>query len=87
MLKQSLMPAISIIQEIFLEENETMRKTTQILSVEKNDFKKELEFEVTFLLSLTEKQRCAMMKKLAKQSRLALKNNVNSKTPVIISRP
>lgn len=62
------------------------KNNTHILVLDKDDPKKELEFEVAFYLSLTEKQRYTIMKKLAKQTLETLKNNDYSKTPAIISR-
>lgn len=59
---------------------------TYILQLDKDDHKKELEFEVAFNLSLTVEQRYKRMKKLVN---LALKNvrkHDYPKTPKIISR-
>lgn len=57
-----------------------------MLSLDHDDPEKELEFEVAFQLTLTEKQRYATMKKLVQQSLEVMKND-NSKTPAIVSRP
>ncbi|MFO7446261.1 MAG: hypothetical protein R6W90_07835 [Ignavibacteriaceae bacterium] len=61
-------------------------KKTYILSLEKDDPKKELEFEVAFQLSLTEKQRYKRMKKLFYQAIAERKKKNPSKKPIIISR-
>jgi hypothetical protein len=63
------------------------KKQTNILSLENNDPQKELEFEVAFQLSLSEKQRYAIMKKLNRQTIAMIKNNDDQKTPAIFSRP
>jgi hypothetical protein len=63
------------------------KKQTNILSLENNDPQKELEFEVAFQLSLSEKQRYTIMKKLNRQTIAMIKNNDDQKTPAIFSRP
>jgi hypothetical protein len=63
-----------------------MKKKTHILSLEKDDPKKELEFEVTFQLSLTSSQRYKRMIKLFKQNKTFIKKNERQKTPAAISR-
>lgn len=55
--------------------------------LEKDDPKKELEFEIAFQLSLTVRQRYKRMKKLVDQTIDAVKKNDYPKTPSIISRP
>ncbi|HVO74700.1 MAG TPA: hypothetical protein VMT35_11800 [Ignavibacteriaceae bacterium] len=62
------------------------RRKTYILQIENDDPKKELEFEVEFYLSLTEKQRYKIMMSLLKQTIKALKKNDYQKSPAIISR-
>ena len=57
---------------------------TYMLALEKDDPEKELEFEVAFQLTLSEKQRYSIMKKLTKQSRDVIKKNDNKKSPAII---
>jgi len=63
------------------------KQKTYILQLEKDDPKKELEFEVAFQLSLTEKQRYKRMKKLFSQTMDNIKRHDYPKTPAIISRP
>jgi hypothetical protein len=60
---------------------------TMILSIDNDDPRRELEFEVAFQLSLTTQQHYARMKKLVNQTMEVVKNNDNKKTPAIISRP
>jgi len=62
------------------------KKNTFILSLEKDDPKKELEFEVTFQLSLTSSQRYKRMIKMFKQNTDSINKNERQKTPAIISR-
>jgi hypothetical protein len=59
---------------------------TYILSLEKDDSKKELEFEIAFQLSLTTEQRYKRMKKLIRQTMDIVKKHDYPKTPAIISR-
>ena len=64
-----------------------MRKQkTYILQLEKDDPKKEMEFEVAFQLSLTEKQRYKILMRLLKQTIKFVKKHDYPKTPAIISR-
>ena len=62
------------------------KKNTYILSLEKDDPKKELEFEITFQLSLTSSQRYKRMVKMFKQNMDYINKNERQKTPAIISR-
>lgn len=62
------------------------KKKTYILSIEKDDPKKELEFEVAFQLSLTSSQRYKRMIKMLKQNMDSINKNERQKTPAIISR-
>jgi hypothetical protein len=62
------------------------KKNTYILSLEKDDPKKELEFEVSFQLSLTSSQRYKRMVKMFKQNMDSISKNERQKTPAIISR-
>jgi hypothetical protein len=62
------------------------KKNTDILSLEKDDPKKELEFEIAFQLSLSSSQRYKRMIKLFKQNKTFIKKNERQKTPAIISR-
>ena len=62
------------------------KKNTHILSLEKDDPKKELEFEITFQLSLTSSQRYKRMVKMFKQNMDYINKNERQKTPAIISR-
>lgn len=62
------------------------KKKTYILSLEKDDPKKELEFEITFQLSLTSSQRYKRMVKMFKQNMDSISKNERQKTPAIISR-
>ena len=61
-------------------------KKTYILSLEKDDPKKELGFEITFQLSLTSSQRYKRMIKMFKQNMKSVNKNERQKTPAIISR-
>ncbi len=62
------------------------KRKTHILVIDNDDPKKELEFEIQFQLSLTEKQRYKRMMKLFKQTMDMVKKNDYPKTPAIISR-
>jgi len=62
------------------------KKNTYILSLEKDDAKKELEFEVSFQLCLTSSQRYKRMIKMFKQNMDSISKNERQKTPAIISR-
>ena len=62
------------------------KQKTFMMSLEKDDPEKELEFEVTFQLSMTTKQHYARMKKLVKQTMEVVKNNDYPKNPTIVSR-
>ena len=62
------------------------KKKTYILSLEKDDPKKELEFEVSFQLCLTSSQRYKRMIKMFKQNMDSISKNERQKTPAIISR-
>lgn len=62
------------------------RKNTYILQLEKDDPKKELEFEIAFNLTLTEKQRYKIFMRLLKQTIKFVKEHDYPKTPSIISR-
>jgi hypothetical protein len=62
------------------------KKNVQILSLEKDDPKKELEFEIAFNLSLTEKQRYKILIRLLRQTIKYVKSHDYPKTPAIISR-
>ena len=63
-----------------------MKHKEKILSLEKDDPKKELEFDVAFQLSLTEKQRYKRMMKLFKLAKGRIKQYEYPETPTIISR-
>ncbi len=62
------------------------KKKTYILSLEKDDPKKELEFEIKFQLSLTSSQRYKRMVKMFKQNMDSISKNERQKTTSIISR-
>ncbi len=62
------------------------KQKTYILQIEKDDPKKELDFEITFQLSLTEKQRYNRMIQLFKKTMNTLKKHDYTKTLTIISR-
>jgi hypothetical protein len=62
------------------------RKNTYILQLEKDDPQKELEFEIAFNLTLTEKQRYKIFMRLLKQTIKFVKEHDYPKTPSIISR-
>jgi hypothetical protein len=59
---------------------------THILMLEKDDPKKELEFEIAFQLSLTVEQRYKRMMKLFRQTMDYVKKHDYPKTPAIINR-
>lgn len=60
---------------------------THILQLDKDDPKKEMEFEIRFQLSLTKKQRYKRMMKLFKQAKDMRTKYDHPKAPAIISRP
>jgi len=62
------------------------KKKTHILSLEKDEPKKELEFEIAFQLSLSSSQRYKRMIKLFKQNNTIVNKNERQKTPAAISR-
>jgi hypothetical protein len=62
------------------------KQKTFILMLEKDDLKREVEFEVAFQLSLTIEQRYKRMKKLFRQTMDIVKKHDYPKTPAIISR-
>jgi hypothetical protein len=61
------------------------RKNTYILQLKKDDPKKELGFEISFNLTLTEKQRYKIFMQLLKQTTKFVKEHDYPKTPSIIS--
>ncbi len=63
------------------------RRTTQILILEKDDPKKELEFEIQFQLSLTSSERYEIMDRLVKDGLELMVQHGYSTTPKIITRP
>ena len=62
------------------------KKKPMILSVGNDEPERELEFEVSFHLSLTTKQHYTRMKKLLKQALGVVRNNDNPKDPSIVCR-
>ncbi|GIK59368.1 MAG: hypothetical protein HND39_05995 [Ignavibacteriota bacterium] len=62
------------------------RRKIYILQLDKDDPKRELEFEVAFNLSLTEKQRYKRMMMLIKRTMETVKKYDYPKTPSIIKR-
>ena len=62
------------------------KKKTNILSLENDDPKKELEFEIAFQLSLSSSQRYKRMIKMFKQNKTIINKNERKKTPAVISR-
>ena len=65
----------------------TMKKRkTYMLSLEKDDPKKEMEFEIEFQLSLTEKQRYEIMDRLVKEGLEFVRRNGYKNTPAIAAR-
>ena len=62
------------------------KKKTNILSLENDDPKKELEFEIAFQLSLSSSQRYKRMIKLFKQNKTIINKNERQKTTAVISR-
>ncbi len=66
--------------------NRTEKQNVYILQLENDDPKKEMEFEVNFMLSLTEKQRYKRMMELFKSTLAEVKKVEYSKAPAIVSR-
>ncbi len=62
------------------------RNKTQILSLENDDPKKELEFEIKFQLSLTVSQRYKRLLKMFEKNKNLLGKHERQKTTTIISR-
>jgi hypothetical protein len=62
------------------------KKKTHILSIEKDEPKKELEFEIAFQLSLSSSQRYKRMIKLFKKNKTFINKNERQKTSSVISR-
>jgi hypothetical protein len=62
------------------------KKKTHILSLERDEPKKELEFEIAFQLSLSSSQRYKRMIKLFKQNKTFINKNERQKTSAVISR-
>jgi hypothetical protein len=60
---------------------------THILILDKDDPKKELEFEVQFQLSLSMKQRYEIMDRLVKDGLEIMKKHGYKPTPTIFARP
>jgi hypothetical protein len=63
------------------------RGKTHILILDKDDPKKELEFEVQFQLSLSMKQRYEIMDRLVKDGLEIMKKHGYRPTPTIFTRP
>lgn len=57
-----------------------------VLKLRKHDPKKEIEFELAYLSSLTTKERFRMMFQKTKELRNLLKNHANRKTTQVIKR-
>ena len=62
------------------------KKKTHILSLERDEPKKELEFEIAFQLSLSSSQRYKRMIKLFKQNKTFINKNERQKTSAVISK-
>jgi hypothetical protein len=62
------------------------RGKTHILILDKDDPKKELEFEVRFQLSLSAKQRYEIMDRLVKDGLEMVKKRGYKTTPAIVTR-
>ena len=58
-----------------------------LLKLAKDDPQRELDFELDFLLSLTVRQRFAMMKRRSRQTMLSLIRNGHRKPFEIVKRP
>ena len=58
----------------------------RILALKNDDEKKEIEFELDYLLSLTTQKRFQMMFSKSQEMLKLLKNNEGRKTPLIIKR-
>jgi hypothetical protein len=57
-----------------------------VLKLSKHDEKKEIEFELDYLLSLTTKQRFEMMFEKSRQMAALLRRNGRRKTPKVVKR-
>lgn len=62
------------------------KKKIYMLALDKDDPKKEREFEIEFQLSLTDKQRYEIMDRLVKEGLEFIKRNGYKNTPSIITR-
>lgn len=57
-----------------------------VLKLNKRDEKKEIEFELDYLLSLTTKQRFEMMFEKSRRMAALLRRNGHRKTPKVVKR-
>lgn len=57
-----------------------------VLKLEKDDDRKEIQFELDFLASLTTQQRFEMMRKKSREMILLLKQNGHRKSTQVIKR-
>ena len=57
-----------------------------VLKLTKSDEKKEIDFELDYLLSLTTKQRFEMMFEKSRQMAALLRRNGRRKTPKVVKR-
>lgn len=63
------------------------KRKTYVLILDKDDPKKELEFEISFQLSLTVRERYAIMERLVREGVKIIKKNGYKNTPAIVTRP
>jgi hypothetical protein len=63
------------------------KKKTHILILDKDDPKRELEFEIRFMLSLTQAERYKLMERLVSEGLKQKKRNGYKATPSIVTRP
>lgn len=61
-------------------------KNQEILVLDKNDEDKEIDFELSYLASLTINERISLMENKSKEMKSILKKNGHRKTPQIIKR-
>jgi len=57
-----------------------------VLKLTKHDEKKEIDFELNYLMSLTTKQRFEMMFEKSRQMAAMLRRNGRRKTPKVVKR-
>ena len=63
------------------------KNKTRMLILDRDDPKKELEFEIEFMLSLSATQRYKMMNRLVRQGLKLMRKNEYKRTPSVVARP